>query len=273
MLKPFAAGLLAVSFAPAVALAEDAPVAPASPYTLSSNVFLVSDYFFRGITQTWDKPAIQGGADFTYGGLYLGTWASNVSGNQYAGGSLEWDLYGGYNFKLSDDFSLGGGLLYYLYPGANYSKAAAGGPDQQYNTLELNGSVAWKWLSGKLSYSLTDYFGANTKTGFQGDTKGTLYPELNANFPLTGQLTLVGHVGYTKYGEKLAAANASGKDDPSYYDWKLGVSYVWKDGWTFGAYYVDTSNKEFYKNTASAANTDVKDLAKATGYITVGRTF
>jgi len=266
--------LLALSLASAAALAEDQPLAPpASPYTLSANVFLVSNYFFRGITQTWDKPAIQGGADFTYGGLYLGTWASNVSGNQYAGGSMEWDLYGGYNFKLSDDFTAGAGLYYYYYTGANVSKAAVGGPDQTYNTLELNGSVGWKWLSAKLSYALTDYFGANAKTGFKDDTKGTLYPEINANYPLTDQLTLVGHVGYTHYAEKLASANAQGKDDPSYWDWKLGVSYVIKDGWTIGAYYVDASNKDFYKNVPSAANGEVKDLAKANGYITVGRTF
>ena len=65
------------------AFAEDAPKPPEppkAPYTLSANVFLVSDYLFRGITQTWGKPAIQGGFDFVHdSGIYLGTWASNVS--------------------------------------------------------------------------------------------------------------------------------------------------------------------------------------------------
>jgi hypothetical protein len=86
-------------------------------------------------------------------------------------------------------------------------------------------------------------------------------------------LTLVAHVGYTKYAEKLAGPNAQGKDDPSYADWKLGVSYVWKDGWTVGAYYVDTNNKDFYKATPSLANSDTKNLARSSGYITIGRTF
>ena len=61
--KFIVAGLLAAAL-PGVALAEDAPKAPEppkAPYTLSANVYLVSDYFFRGITQTWGKPAIQGG--------------------------------------------------------------------------------------------------------------------------------------------------------------------------------------------------------------------
>jgi uncharacterized protein (TIGR02001 family) len=270
--------LVAVTSAatPSLTLAEDAPK---PPYTLSANVFLVSDYFFRGITQTWGKPAIQGGFDFSHQtGIYLGTWASNVSGNQYAGGSMEWDLYGGYLYKLNDDVSLGGGVLYYYYPGASTSKAfpgfwAGAVPDVKFNTFEGNLQANWKWVNVKFSYAFTNYFGANKDTGFKDDTKGTYYPEVNVNYPLMDNLTLVGHVGYTQYKEKLAAPNAQGKDDPSYADWKLGVSYVWKDGWTVGAYYVDTSNKDFYKSTGSFANSETKDLARAAAYITVGRTF
>ena len=32
---------------------------------------------------------------------------------------MEWDFYGGYNYKLSDDFTIGAGAIYYYYPGAN----------------------------------------------------------------------------------------------------------------------------------------------------------
>jgi hypothetical protein len=65
----------------------------------------------------------------------------------------------------------------------------------------------------------------------------------------------------------------NGETNPSYTDWKLGASYTWKDGWTVGAYYVGTTNTDYYKNTQSAANSDVKDLGGTGGYITVGRTF
>jgi uncharacterized protein (TIGR02001 family) len=249
---------------------------PKPPYTLSANVFLVSDYFFRGITQTWGKPAVQGGFDFVHeSGVYLGTWASNVSGNQFANGSLEWDFYGGYNFKPTEDITLGAGLLYYYYPGANYDQAAAGGPNQTFNTLEVNVSATYKWITAKVSYALTDYFGANTKTGYLGDTDGTYYPEVNVSYPLPflENLSLIAHVGYTNFKEELAAPNVNGETDPSYADWKIGLSYVWKDGWIFGAYYVDTSNDDFYKNTASFANSQLKDLGGAGGYVTVGRTF
>ena len=121
----FILSLVAGTMLPAVALAQDVPPAtspeaeksqeaPKASYALTANVFLVSDYFFRGITQTWGEPAIRGGADFVHdSGFYVGTWASNVSGNQFAGGSIEWDFYGGYNYKINDDFSAGAGLYYY----------------------------------------------------------------------------------------------------------------------------------------------------------------
>lgn len=270
------AGLIGFALAPSLALAEDPPK---PSYTLSANVYLVSDYLFRGLTQTWGKPAIQGGFDFVHeSGVYVGTWASNVSGNQFPGGSMEWDLYGGYNYKLNDDITLGAGVLYYYYPGANFQKSTAGAPNKSLNTFEGNLSASWKWVSAKLSYSFTDYFGLGRDTGFKDDTKGTLYPELNIAYPLPVEgLTLVGHVGYTALKEDLDPAvfptGFNGESDGSYMDWKLGVSYAMKDGWTVGAYYVDADNKDFYKQTASFSNSDHKDLARSTMYVTVGRTF
>ena len=254
-----------------------APEPPKPSYTLTANVFLVSDYFFRGLTQTWGKPAIQGGADWVHeSGAYLGTWASNVSGNQFAGGSMEWDFYGGYNYKINDDVTVGAGLYYYYYPGANFNNAASAPPGSQlYNTLEVNASASWKWLTFKVNYALTDYFGGSTVTGFADDTKGTYYLQLDGSYPLpqVEGLSLVGHVGYTHYSHDLAAPVNNCCTDPSYWDWKFGVSYVWKDGWTVGAYYVGTNNTDYYNNTPSLANSSTKDLGGSAGYITVGRTF
>jgi len=252
--------------------AEDAK----PPYSLSSNVYLVSDYLFRGQTQTWGKPGIQGGFDFAHqSGLYAGTWATNVSGNQFAGGSMELDLYAGYNGKLSEDIGYSAGLLYYYYPGANYNKAFACSStvcaSEKYDTLEVGAGGSWSWLSAKVSYSLTDYFGANATTvGLNGDTKGTLYTETNANYAIAEGFTLVAHLGYTKFPEKRATP-INGENDPSYFDWKLGASYVIKDGWTVGAYYVDTTNEDYYRGTASNTNTDTRDLNKSAFYLTLGR--
>jgi len=87
--------------------------APTPEHTLSSNIALVSDYRFRGISQTWRLPALQGGIDYAHSsGLYLGTWASNVSGNSYNNGAgLELDLYGGYKLAVAQDLTLDIGAL------------------------------------------------------------------------------------------------------------------------------------------------------------------
>jgi uncharacterized protein (TIGR02001 family) len=64
--------------APSFVFAADA--APASDFTASYNVGLFSQYIFRGLTQTNNKPALQGGFDVSHkSGLYIGGWSSNVS--------------------------------------------------------------------------------------------------------------------------------------------------------------------------------------------------
>ncbi len=276
-------GVLAAAAVSGTALAEDTPAPaapPPSPFTFSANVNAVTDYYFRGLTQTWGQPAIQGGFDASHtSGLYAGFWASNVSGNQFAGGSLETDWYGGYNYKLNDDFTLGAGLLYYWYPNANYNKAAACAtmvcPDQSYNTFEGNLSAAWKFLTFKWSYAFTDYFGANKSTGYDGDTSGTMYFDLSANYPLKvlGGLNIIAHVGYTYYSAETVTP-LNGETDPSYWDWKLGVSKTWEGGWNLGLFYVQGSNN-FWENTQSLSTTapDTKDLNKAMVLLQFGKTF
>ena len=76
----------------------------------------------------------------------------------------------------------------------------------------------------------------------------------------------------TNYAVQNGGVN-NGQTDPSYWDLKLGVSYVWKDGWTVGAYYVGTNNTGFYNPTSSLANTSTKNLGGSNGYVTIGRTF
>jgi uncharacterized protein (TIGR02001 family) len=270
------ASLAATAVCAPYASAADAP--PPPPYTLSANVNLVSDYYFRGLTQTWGNPAIQGGFDFVHSsGFYVGTWASNVSGNQYAGGSMEWDFYGGYNYKLNDDFTLGAGLYYYYYPSANVKKSAAGGaPDETYDTGELNLSVSWKFLTFKWSYALTNYFGASKKTGYKDDTDGTMYFDLSATYPLPfwEGLSLVGHVGYTDFSSEVPPPGNHGETDPSYYDYKIGVTKTWEGGWNAGLFYVGASN-DFWKDQVSVANVNPvkRDLNEGKLIVQVGRTF
>src|SRR5256885_11310100 len=68
-----------------------------APSPLTGNITLITDYRFRGISQTFGKPAFQGGFDYAHSsGFYLGNWDSNVAETAgYPAGNLEMDFYGG----------------------------------------------------------------------------------------------------------------------------------------------------------------------------------
>ena len=87
------------------ALAALGSLPTASHADLSFNIGGVSDYRYRGISQTRLDPALQAGMDFGEGGFYLGTWASQIKWvkDAYGEASLEVDLYGGYKGDIIKD--------------------------------------------------------------------------------------------------------------------------------------------------------------------------
>jgi len=231
----------AALLAPALASAQ-APAAP-PPLPLTGNMGFFSEYVFRGVTQTDSKPAIQGGFDYAHSsGAYLGTWASNISilndspgTTGYTSSSLEWDFYGGYKGSIVGDLGYDVGLLYYWYPG-NFTQPA-GVAVRKANTLEGYAALTWKWLSGKVSYSLLN------RTFGVPDSRGTTYVDLTANYPVTDKFNVTGHYGMTSY---------DGFAPGSYEDYKLGVTYALPQSFTVGAAYTGTSmnasQKGFYTN-------------------------
>lgn len=227
-----ALAVLGTFAAPAVVLADDAAPAAATPdYTLTYNVGAYSQYIFRGITQTDRKPAIQGGADFTHSsGLYIGTWASNISWLSdigYAKSSLEWDIYGGYRYTFENGIGIDVGLLNYVYPGSKSANYAGTLADPY--TLEGYAAVSYAWLQAKASVAATDLFGAP-------NSSGSAYYELNANYPIPDTaITLIGHAG------RQIVENGSQSATPSYTDWKLGASYTFASSLVVGGYYTDTN--------------------------------
>ena len=96
----------APTFAQTAAPAAEA--APASDHTFTGNAGLFSEYRFRGIAQTFAKPAFQGGFDYSHSsGFYVGNWNSNVSsGAGFAEGNLEMDFYGGYKMAVGSNLTL-----------------------------------------------------------------------------------------------------------------------------------------------------------------------
>src|SRR3954465_15870571 len=106
--------------APALVSAQTTPAAAPPPSPVTGNMALVSEYRFRGIDQTFGKPAIQGGVDYSHeSGIYLGNWNSNVNqGAGFPGGNIEMDFYGGYKHAFGD-FGIDVGAIYYYYPGSD----------------------------------------------------------------------------------------------------------------------------------------------------------
>jgi uncharacterized protein (TIGR02001 family) len=123
--------------------------APEPDYTLSYNVAGVTDYRFRGISQTSLKPALQVGVDFAHkNGFYLGAFGSNVKWvkdfNGATKGGYEVDLYGGYKGNITKEVGFDVGLITYLYPGNNSGAAGtpAAGQYSNANTTEIYGAAA-----------------------------------------------------------------------------------------------------------------------------------
>lgn len=259
---------LAAALVAASARADDTPST-----TVTGNVELTSDYVFRGLTQNWGRPAVQGGADLaTAGGLAAGTWMSSVSGHSYPGGSVEWDIYASYGRSIDADWSWRAGLYGYFYPGANLDHA--GLPARSLDTGEANVALDWKLWTLKYSYALTDYFGADREQGYRGNSTGTSYLMLEGAWPLDPQWSLTLHLGYTFYSTGLAALNADGAGDPSYADVGMGAKYAINPHWTVLGVVTHATNSRFYRHTVSLQNaTDTLDVGGTRGLVMLQGSF
>ncbi len=81
---------------------------------INGNVGYTSDYMWRGQTQSMGGGAFQAGVDLDYEGFFVGAWASEVDFGD-DGASLEYDLYGGYKFAVSDKLSMDVGVIQYRW--------------------------------------------------------------------------------------------------------------------------------------------------------------
>ncbi len=173
---------------------------------LGAQVTLATDYVFRGVSQTLEDPAIQGGFDFRHdSGFFAGVWASNVdfpSNTQRENRrDLELDTYLGYRRELADDWTGYATLVRYSYPGSD--------AQFDYDYTELSLALQFRdRLSGSATYT-------DDALGFG---KAAFAFELVAQFPLPGRMNLVSGIGrfdLQDLGE-------------SYIYWNLGVARSWR---------------------------------------------
>ena len=183
----------------AAAIASLAPLARAAEpeSTLAFNAGVVSDYRYRGISQSRLQPALQGGVDYTdKSGFYVGAWGSTIKWIKDAGGdaNVELDLYGGYKGAVGD-VAYDVGFLRYEYPSNKLPVSA--------NTNEVYGAVTYGPFTAKYSHAISNLFG-------YADSKNSYYLDLSATFDLGDGYSLVPHVGYQKV--KNTAPDASYTD-------------------------------------------------------------
>jgi uncharacterized protein (TIGR02001 family) len=226
--------------------------APEPDYTLSFNAGVVTDYRYRGISQSRLKPAVQGGLDFAHkSGFYLGAWASTIKWIEDSGGpdgKVELDLYGGYKGELAKGLAYDVGVLRYEYVGNTLSRSTLASYANA-NTTEVYGALTAGVFTAKYSHSLTNLFG-------NINSKGSKYLDLSATFDLGDGWTLTPHVGrqlvnnsptyhYTDYsltvakdlGKGLTASLMAVDTNAQVTPYTWGPKYVGKSGVVAGIKY------------------------------------
>jgi uncharacterized protein (TIGR02001 family) len=191
------------------------------PHSVSANIGAVSNYIWRGQSQTDNGPAIQGGLDYAHeSGFSAGTWISNVDFGDGDETNYEWDLYAGFGGDINDDLSYAFKLTYYAYPD---------GRDLDFS--EIGASTTYKWLTLGIDY--TFYGQADDAKGVpNGEAnyiEGDLYYHASLDFELPYELGLSLRGGYYDF-----RYNDGGND---YGHWGVSISREAGDFGTFSLNY------------------------------------
>jgi uncharacterized protein (TIGR02001 family) len=210
------------------------PVAPAPrACALSANVALTSEYVFRGVSQTDEGPAIQGGFDATCGLFYAGVWASNLdfggdgAGNDIA--NIEVDFYAGIKPKTGP-ITWDLGVIYYAYPNSSNTVA-----DLEMIEFKVGGSSEI-WKGGTLG--VTGFYSPDY-TGELGEVL-TVEVGFSQALPTIGMFTptfsaLIGH----QMGDDALYQVAFGDDNYTY--WNVGLTLGFLEKWSLDFRYWDTN--------------------------------
>lgn len=214
--------------------------------TVSGSVTLASDYRFRGVSQTDKEMAVQGGLTIAHkSGVYIGTWASNLSAwGTFGGANMELDLIAGYKLPLSDSATLDVGLTWYMYPGG------ADKTDFAEPYVKLSGTAGPATLTAGIAYApkqqaLGRWYltGADAAVGAYNDPGAkddNLYVWGDAAVGLKGTpLAAKAHIGYSDGNAGLGPNATSVAPTGKYWDWSLGVDATWRN-LSLGVSYIDT---------------------------------
>lgn len=220
--------LMLAAATPAFAQEETAPP-PA--FTINGTASVVSDYRFRGISQTDGNFAVQGSITISHeSGFYVSVWGSSVDSYVTAAGTghQEIDVIGGYKKTVSGTtFDIG--ALYYVYPKTQPAGLATSSDfiEPYFAVSRTFGPIGAKatvnYAPKQKALALDQIGPANDNVYVAGD--------FSAAVPKT-PFSLSAHIAHTFGPSWLSIGNG-------YTDWNLGASYTWK-ALTLGIQYVDT---------------------------------
>lgn len=235
--------------AQAQSTAEDKVPAEAAPppvLTVSGSASLASDYRFRGVSQSDQEMAVQGGLTIAHdSGFYVGAWASNLAGwGTFGGANMELDLIGGFRAPLSDNATLDIGLTWYMYPGG------ADRTDFAEPYVKLTGTTGPATLTAGVAYApkqqaLGRWYNTGTDAAAgiynnPGAKDDNIYIWGDAAVGIVGTpITAKAHIGHS-WGQDGLGPNATAvAPTGKYWDWSLGADVTWQN-LTFNVSYVDT---------------------------------
>ncbi len=211
-----AAAVLAFGFTAQTAFADEAP---ASDFTVTGSGAVLSQYKFRGITQSDSKPSIQAAITLSHkSGFYVSMWGASGASDRFDVNSsyvspnagTEIDIYGGYTNTIGKSgITFDGGVYGYIYP--NLTNA---------NLFEIYGSLskAYGPVTGKIGVNWAPKQNYFTLAGTA--TKYSVYKYVSLSYaPASAPITVHGSLGHTAGGLSFVKA---------YLDYNVGVSYKWK---------------------------------------------
>jgi len=213
----------------------------------SSTWTAVSDYDFRGYSQSGKDPALQGSADYAFGdsGFSVGAWASNVDFSPLDG-DVELDLYANYVGSINDTFSWTAGVTRYMYPGSDSKEFDTGD-----GIIEL--APLGEYFEGYVGFNAGSFsFKQWYSNDFYEADESAQYTEVNYTQPFGDKFSLALHGGYS-WGDYWDAVGTE------VFDYAVQGNFT-AGNFTIFAKFTGTDASGIYKVTGDIGNNEPRVL-------------
>ncbi len=185
----------------AVTIALLIAMAPVCFGEFAGNITAVSDFRFRGFSESAGDPALQGNLSYDhYLGLFAGGFFSTVDYDAPATPDYRAYYYFGYADRLDSDWSWEAGVARYDFIGSDRF-------DWDYTEYFLG--LTWRKMNVRINH---------TPELVPGEDISLTYLELNLSRSISDRVEVYAHFGHSDLGGKLRVESAN--------DLRFGISYA-----------------------------------------------